>query len=113
MWGLLGAASAQCLAFAVNFLFVWKWAKKYYDSGIELGVLSLLIAVCAVAYACANLIYHPQDLYVDLAYKAAVFTGAALVLGVIALREIGRLSPGVYDTIRSAAHRFKVGVLVP
>lgn len=113
LYGLIGAAAAQCLAFAVNFVFVWIWSKRHYDPGIELGRWWIKVAVCAAGYGCANLAYHPHDLYLDIAYKALVFLVTALVLALITLREVAHLNTEVYHTIRGLAQRFRLGVLTP
>jgi O-antigen/teichoic acid export membrane protein len=112
-WGLMGAATGQCLAFTINFVFVRWCAHRYYDSGIRLGALTRLIAVCAGGYVCANLLYHAHDRIADLAYKAAVFIVFAALLALMALREVGRLNPGIYSDIETLAQRFKVGGLIP
>lgn len=110
--GLMGAAAAQCLAFAINFIFVWRWSKRYYDSGIALAALWAMVAVCVVGYGCANLFYHPNGLYADIAYKSGIFAVAAVVLGAITLRETKRLNSEVHGAIRDLARRFKLGSLV-
>lgn len=111
-WGLIGSAAAQCLAFGVNFLFVWQWSKKYYDPGFRLLPLALVTAISAVAYCCANLLFHPQGLLSDVLYKSAVFVTASLIIAQLTLRDVSRLNPELYATVQGLARRFKVGAFV-
>ncbi len=111
-WGLIGSAAAQCLAFGLNFLFVWQWSKRYYDPGFRLMPLAIVLVIATVAYCCSNLLFHPQSLLSDVVYKAAVFLTASLLITQLTLREVSRLNPEIYASIQGLARRFKVGVLV-
>jgi O-antigen/teichoic acid export membrane protein len=111
-WGLLGAAAAQCLAFGINFLLVYFWAKRYWDSGIRLGSLGVMILVAGVTYWCANVLYKPAELFGEIAYELAVCTCGCLVIAWLALRDIRRFDAEIYQSIQTTAQRWGVGVLV-
>lgn len=111
-WGLLGAAAAQCVAFGLNFLLVYFWAKRYWDSGIKLGSLGAMIVVAGITYFCANVLYKPADLFREIAYELVVCTAGCLVIAYIALRDIRRFDAEIYQSIQTVAQRWGVGVLV-
>jgi O-antigen/teichoic acid export membrane protein len=111
-WGLMGSAAGQCIAFGVNFLFVYHWSKRYWDSGIKLGSLYAMIVVGGVTYWCANVAFKPAQLYVELAYELAVCICGCLVIACIALRDIRRFDAEIYLGIQTVAQRWGVGLLV-
>jgi O-antigen/teichoic acid export membrane protein len=106
--GLMGSALGQCLAFAVNFVFVHYLARRYYDPGIRLGHFALLLGIAAVAYVGSNVLLAPRSLWLDIVLKGAIFLAASAVIALVALREIRRASPAAYEAIRSGVSSIRL-----
>jgi O-antigen/teichoic acid export membrane protein len=100
--GLMGSVLGQCLAFGVNFVFVYFLSRRYYDSGIRLGPLGAFLGIASVAYLASNVVLSVHGLWLDIAAKSAIFLVAAGVMAVVALRSIKRASPDAYVAIQAA-----------
>jgi len=112
LWGLMGSVAAQCLAYAANFMFVWHWSRKYYDPGIRLGGIAIVLVIATCGYLCANVLLHLPNTIEDLAWKLAVYAAAMACMFAFMLKEVKRLNYEIYAEIKSLAHRFRMGALV-
>lgn len=86
--GLVGAALAQCLAFATSFLLVRVVAARYYDPGFNLVPLAAFSLVGSVAYVCSNVVLGTHAIAIDLLIKSLVLLIATGLIGLIAVRAI-------------------------
>ena len=87
-FGLMGAALAQTLAFAINFIFVRFLSRRYYDSGFNLAPLGLFALIGATAYLCSNVLIHVSSLEIDLLVKSLVSLVAIALMGLVGIRSI-------------------------
>lgn len=86
--GLLGAAAAQCLAFAASFFYTRIVSRRYFDPGFKLAPIVVFSLIGFVAYMCANVMPWTHNVLVDLLIKAIVLLVASGLIGVIAVRAI-------------------------
>lgn len=87
-FGLVGAASAQCLAFAVSFIYVRSLSRRYYDPELKLGPVGAFALIAFVAYICSNELLITSNVGIDLLVKSIGMLIATAIIGIIALREI-------------------------
>ena len=87
-FGLMGAALAQTLAFAINFIFVRYLSRRYYDPGFNLAPLGLFALIGAAAYVCSNVLFHASSLEIDLLVKSLVSLIAIALMGLVGIRSI-------------------------
>ena len=110
--GLVGAAVGQCLAFALNFVYVYFWSKKYFDPGFQLAPIGLLVLISALAYTCSNVIFGNHNPAVDLLTKSITLVIASGLMSLVAVRAIRKSSPSAYDRLQSSLRRFGLGGLM-
>ena len=94
MFGLVGAAGAQCLAFAVSFILVRVVSRRYFDPGFNLVPLAGFSIIAMVAYIGSNVVPWTAGLGIDLLIKSLVLLVATGLIGWVAVRAI-RTSEGV------------------
>lgn len=110
-FGLQGAVWGQCLAFGINFVFVYLWSRRYFDAGFDLAPVCFMLLIVAVGYACSNMLFAVKNVVVDLLLKGAILAAAGAVVVLIGLRAIRSASPTAYASIRLSLHRFGIGRL--
>lgn len=87
-YGLMGAAVAQCFAFAVSFVYTRQISRRYYDPGFGISWVVIFSFVSIFAYLCANVLLPPQPLAIDLLIKSAIWLAAAVVMVIMGVRAI-------------------------
>jgi O-antigen/teichoic acid export membrane protein len=87
-FGLVGAACAQCVAFAASFVLVRVVAARYYDPGFNLVPLAAFLLVGVVAYVCSNVVLGTHAIGIDLLIKSLVLLTATGLIALIAIRAI-------------------------
>lgn len=87
-YGFVGAAAAQCFAFAASFVFIRQISRRYYDPGFNLASVGIFSLVSIVAYLCANVFLPAEPLAIDLLIKSAIWLAAALILVTMGVRTI-------------------------
>jgi len=103
-FGLLGAAAAQTLAFAANFIYLRVVSRRYFDSGIKLMPLALFSLIGVVAFVCSNVIVRVPDLALDLLIKSLVLLMATALIGFVGLRSIVSVE-GTVESLPWPLHR--------
>lgn len=86
--GLMGAASAQCLAFVASFVYVRIISRRYYDPGFNLVPIGWFFAIGFGAYVCSNVLFRVGNFGIDLLVKSIVTLVAIGFMALVALREI-------------------------
>ena len=87
-FGLVGAAVAQALAFAVNFAYLRILSRRYFDPGFNLVPLALFTLIGLAAYVSANVLLHEPNLALDLIVKLVVLLVGIALIGVVAIRAL-------------------------
>ena len=87
-FGLVGAAVAQASAFTINFVFVRFLSRRYYDPGFNLTPIGLFTLIGAVAYVCANVLFHASNIEIDLLVKSLVSLVGVALIGFVGIRSI-------------------------
>ena len=90
-YGLMGAASAQCIAFVASFFYTWALSRQYYDPGFHLGTIGVFALISGLAYLCANVLLPAEAMRVDLLAKSVIWAlagGSIMVLGVRKMQQI-------------------------
>lgn len=87
-FGLMGAALAQTVAFAINFIFVRLLSRRYYDPGFNLAPLGIFAVIGAVAYVCSNVLFRTSNFEIDLLVKALVSLVAIALMALLGIRFI-------------------------
>lgn len=98
-YGLMGAATAQCLAFAASFIYTRQISRLYYDPGLSLASVAIFSLVSIAAYLCANVFLPTESLAIDLVLKLAIWLAAAVVLGAIGVRVIWRIDASAFQKL--------------
>lgn len=88
LWGLAGAAVAQCLAFIIGFGLIWYLSRRYYDPEFSLKPIGLFLMIGVLAYMSSNVLYHSNSIGVDLAVKGGVFVVALTLMTLVGIRMI-------------------------
>lgn len=104
-FGLIGAATAQCLAYGVTFIYVYTVSRRYYDPEIQLLPMILFSLISFAAYIFASAVSHAANLAVDLLVKSSVTLVAILLIAFVALRSIGQIDLSVLESLPSPLHR--------
>ena len=65
-YGLVGAATAQALAFAINFTYVRLLSRRYFDPGFNLVPLGLYALIGVAAYLCSNVLVKAPSPGLDM-----------------------------------------------
>lgn len=86
--GLLGAAIAQCLAFAASFVFVHAISRRYYDPGFKLAPVGVFALICSGAYVFSNVAFQVPNLLLDLSIKSFVLLVALALIAFVGIRAI-------------------------
>lgn len=104
-FGLKGCVVAQCLAFAINFIYVYFWSKRYFDPGFDLAPLCIFVLIAAGAYVCASVLLPVRGLAFELAGKSTIFVLASALMAFAGMRAIRRASPSAYASVRTTLLR--------
>lgn len=87
-YGLMGAAAAQCFAFAASFVYTRFVSRRYYDPGFSLASVGIFSLVSIAAYLCANVFLPTQPLAIEMLLKLVIWLVAAAVLSTLGVRAI-------------------------
>lgn len=104
-FGLVGAACAQCLAFAASFVYVRHLSRRYYDPEIKLAPTGAFLLIAVVAYMLSNEVLKINNLAVDLMIKAAVMVIATVCIALIAIREVRSVDVAMLKRLPWPLHR--------
>jgi O-antigen/teichoic acid export membrane protein len=78
--GHVGAAIAYMLAHGIQFLIVHQAARRFYDMGIKLNLLGLILVVGGIACWLSNDLLARDSLLEDLSLKFLVFSSACVLI---------------------------------
>ena len=98
-YGLMGAAVAQCFAFAASFVYTRQLSRRYYDPGFSLASVGIFSVVSISAYLCANVFLPAEPLATDLLIKSAIWLVAAVVLTTIGVRTIWAIDASALENL--------------
>ncbi|MDA8347897.1 MAG: oligosaccharide flippase family protein [Pseudomonadota bacterium] len=98
-FGLMGAALAQTLAFAINFIFVHLLSRRYYDPGFKLAPLGFFLVIGASAYICSNVVFRASNLEIDLLVKSLVSLIALVLMALVWIRFIRAVEGASLETL--------------
>ncbi len=98
-YGLMGAAVAQCFAFAASFVYTRQISRRYYDPGFSLASVGIFSVVSITAYLCANVFLPTESLVIDLLSKSAIWLAAAVALATMGVRTIRTIDAGALENL--------------
>lgn len=104
-FGLMGAAVAQALAYAVNFMYVRILSRRFYDPGFNLVPIGLFTLIGGVAYLCSNVALHASNLVADLLIKSTVMLVATSLIVWVGIRAIQSVEGVSIDSLPWPLHR--------
>ena len=93
-FGLMGAAFAQCAAFAVGFVFVWSLSRRYFDPGFNITVIGIYTGIGLLAYVLAAHVVSVTTVGTEVVVRSVVVICATALIAIIALRE-AKLADGI------------------
>lgn len=105
LFGLIGAAIAQCLAFAVTFVYVYGLSRRYYDPEIKLMPLGAYSIIGFGAYVLSNIVLRMPNLGIDLLVKSLVMVIATALMSVVALRAIRAVDISLAESLPWPLHK--------
>ncbi len=97
--GLMGAAVAQCLAFAASFVYVYGFSRRYYDPKINFMPMAGYMLTGVVAYVCADLVLRIANPVLDLIVKSFVLILATGGITFVGLRAIKAVDPLAVESL--------------
>lgn len=97
--GLVGAAAAQCLAFAASFMIVRVVSRRYYDPGFNLLPVGIFTLIGVGAYLCSNVLLRIPNLGFDLLMKSGVLLVAVAFIALVALRELRAVNGTSFENL--------------
>jgi O-antigen/teichoic acid export membrane protein len=98
-FGLIGAATAQCLTPAAALIWVYILSRRYYDPEISLMPIGIFSLIGFGACLLANVVLPALNMSLDLVLKSFVMAIAALLIGRLALRSIRAVDPSLTDRL--------------
>lgn len=98
-FGFVGAAIAQTVAFAVNFIYLRVISRRYLDLGLSMMPLVMFTVIGVIAYGVANVVVHVPWLALDLAIKTVVSLTAIALIAWVALRAVLSVEGESLDTL--------------
>jgi O-antigen/teichoic acid export membrane protein len=87
-FGLMGAATAQCVAFAASFIFLRFMSRRYYDPGFNLVPIVAFALIGSGAYFCSNVLFQVSNFEADLVMKSLVLLIGAALMAFVGVRAI-------------------------
>src|SRR5215469_15830465 len=100
-FGLMGAATAQCVTFVGTFIYVYFLSRRYYDPEIKLMPIGLFSLVGMGGYVLASLASRTPNLGIDLLIRTCVTLIATMLIAVVALRAIGAADISLLESLPS------------
>lgn len=94
-FGLIGAAEAQCIAFAVGFIFSRILSRRYFDPGFRLRPVVRIAFVSVLAYAFSVVLLRGEGFLIDLIARMAIFAMGGVLIAFIGVRAIAALDASV------------------
>ena len=98
-YGLVGAAAAQCLAFAASFVYTRQLSRRYYDPGLSVASVGIFSLVSITAYVCANVVLPAEPLAIDLVIKSVIWLTAAVALVIVGVRKIRAIDASALENL--------------
>ena len=99
LFGLMGAAVAQCIAFGASFIYTRLLSRRYFDPGFSLRSIGAFSVVTIVAYLCADVLLPAEPLVIDLLIKSGIWLAAAAALITIAVRTIRAIDAAAFANL--------------
>lgn len=111
--GEIGAATGQTLAYGINFVFCYYLSRRYFDQGIRLHTLTVMIGVASASYVASNVLFHHPDMLIDVAIKSAIYLVTTGIILVIAARTAKNTAPELYGSLLDMGRSFKARFSAP
>lgn len=96
-FGLAGAAAALTVAFSATFVYVRVLSRRYFDPGFNLAPIGAYILIGSVAYISSSLLWHTENLGLDLLIKSLVLLVACAMMALIGIRSIRAVHASAFD----------------
>jgi O-antigen/teichoic acid export membrane protein len=104
-FGLMGAATAQCVTLLATFITVYFLSRRYYDPEIKLMPVAVFSAIALGAYFCGDVLARFSSLGVDLLIKFVTMVVATALTGLVAIRAIRAIDLSMLDSLPWPLHR--------
>lgn len=91
----VGAALAQCLASIATFYFVFHFSLKYFDAGVRLTPLWISLGIASASYFLCSIVFA-ENIFVEIAIKAGIYTMTCTLLVWMAAVQLRKLDPLAY-----------------
>lgn len=111
--GEIGAAAGQTLAYGINFVFCYYLSRRYFDHGIKLHLLAILIGIAAISYIASNVIFRHPDLIIDTLIKSVIYLLTTALILLVAARSAKNDTPELYAAALEAGRWVKEKLLTP